>query len=64
MTPYDAIIQRKLVELNQICGGAVRTALLADHLCRSDRTMRLYLSRLETLGMVSRRGSRGGWLPA
>jgi hypothetical protein len=34
MTPYDAIIQRKLVELNQICGGAVRTALLADHLCR------------------------------
>lgn len=64
MTAYEKCVYNKLKELHQRAGGcAVRTVILAGLLGKNDRTMRLYLSRLESLGIVSRRGRRGGWVP-
>lgn len=50
-----------LKEFQRLNGGYVRSTLLADHLALPQRTTRLYLAQLESVGLVSRRGRRGGW---
>ena len=65
MSLYERIIHEKLKQLHRVTGGgAVRTTLLADHVGKNDRTLRLYLARMEAKGVVQRRGCRGGWIPA
>lgn len=50
-----------LKEFQRRNGGHVRSTLLADHLAIPVRTTRHYLTQLESVGLVSRRGQRGGW---
>jgi predicted transcriptional regulator len=64
MSFIDQLVLRKVNELYRDIQGPVRTQLLADLVGKHDRTMRYVLVRLETRGLVQRRGQRGGWLPA
>ncbi|HML22109.1 MAG TPA: hypothetical protein PKD09_10685 [Aggregatilinea sp.] len=41
----------------------VRTRVLADLTGKHDRTVRYVLVRLESRGVIERRGQRGGWMP-
>lgn len=64
MSHYEKLVLQKLSELYRLGGcGYVRTLTLADHLGKYDRTIRLYLVRLEKRGKVVRKGQRGGWMP-
>lgn len=63
VTPYERdVVARRLADLVKWCGQPVPARLLADHLGKSERMARVYLSRLERSGYVQRpRGQRSGW---
>lgn len=64
MTAYTRIIYQKLFDLHSMSRNYVRTSVLAGHVCKNDRSVREVLVWLEVNGYVSRRGQRGGWMPA
>lgn len=65
MPPYADYVLSSLVVLARANNRRpVRTVVLAELLGISPRTARLYLTRLETRGLVARLSPRSGWLPA
>lgn len=63
MSFAESIILRKVCDLHRLTGGPVRTLIVADMVGKYDRTVRLWLVKLERRGLVQRVGQRGGWLP-
>lgn len=62
MSPFERdVLLPKLQELNR-WAGAIHAVLLADHIGMSERNARLYLKRMEGMGLVKRpHGPRKGW---
>lgn len=63
MNAYERAVFDCMSRLHSMTRNYVRTSIIAGMLCKDDRIIRSVLVRLETRGIVQRKGLRGGWRP-